>query len=56
MDPVEKQAILKGVVLQKSAGSLWDNLQNVLDALWKVAENGCVERSIFDRHLLRLRK
>ena len=47
---------LKKIVLAKGVGSLWDNLQNVLDALWQVAVNERVERPKFEPHLTRLRK
>lgn len=47
---------LRNIVLARGAGSLWDNLQNVLDALWQTAADMKVERSKFEPHLLRLRK
>ena len=55
MDSAERHAILKNIVLGRGAGCLWDNLQNILDALWKVQENGKIERKTLEAHRARLR-
>lgn len=57
MDTTEGRKILGNISLQRGPGYLLDNLQNVLDALWKVSDDSSVvDRKLFDPHLKRLRR